>query len=138
MGAPCTKDGRRRRRNQIESALSRAGDRTARDLVKTIGLLGLVGSKHGVETTPGLAALCLGEGVDAAANAFANKSVIVYRKFAQSDRLWDGSDIDIEERLDAHERRLVNHGQGAPCVSADSSRTDILAWIPRLAPISIH
>jgi hypothetical protein len=54
-----------------------------------------------VETTPGLAALCLGEGVDAAANAFANKSVIVYKKFAQSDRLWDGSDIDIEERLDA-------------------------------------
>jgi hypothetical protein len=90
-----------RRWSQIEGILGRAGDDpTATALVKTIGLLGLVASKHGLRITSEFLEVCVDRPVSHALTTLTSKSIIVYRQFAQSYRLWDGSDIDLEERIE--------------------------------------
>lgn len=91
----------------IETALGRVPDNnlTARDLVKAIGLITtvpirqLVASKRTLE-------LVTGPSIDDDISLLSSRSIIVHRRFSDSYRLWDGSDIDIEALIDEARRSV--------------------------------
>lgn len=103
---------------EIESAINQLDDpseMTVR-LIKTIGLLGIVG-----EPIPNLKASeqLLRYALDStqasntefqdALSTLKNRSIVIYRRFNDNFSLWEGSDIDIEERLREAEKHVDTH-----------------------------
>ena len=101
---------------EIESALDRLPDLSAMQvkLIKTIGVLSIVG-----EAIPNLKASenLLRYALDDKTNGFANeferalstlkeRSIAIYRRYNKAYALWEGSDIDIEEKLREAERHI--------------------------------
>ena len=101
---------------QIESAIERLPDPSPMTvkLIKTIGLLGIVGEISGsLKASEALLRYVLGEGtetfqsaVDEPAESFESAlaileqhSIAIYRRYNDAYALWGGSDIDIEARL---------------------------------------
>lgn len=92
---------------EIDDALSQAqDDPNAQDALKTIGLLGLVGESARLPATPELLRLSLTsqagkhDDVGTTLEALQRRRIIVYRRFRRSYRLWEGSDVDVDERLE--------------------------------------
>jgi len=75
------------------------------DLFKTVGLLNWLGEISPLQATEGmiLSALHLPGGDEAALRAglksLQRRSLIVYRRFNETYAVWQGSDVDLEERL---------------------------------------
>ena len=92
---------------EVENAISRLGDATAEevDILKSIGLLGLVGDASRISGSRELIRLALVspsrsvQQVDNALKSLEAKRLVVFRRFRNAYRLWEGSDIDINERL---------------------------------------
>jgi energy-coupling factor transporter ATP-binding protein EcfA2 len=93
---------------EVQTALDRLHDATDVQvrLAKTIGLLQALGPAAGfpASSTVLVAALrgLAGEGeVEAALKELSRRSVVVFRRHTGSYALWEGSDVDIEDRLQA-------------------------------------
>lgn len=95
---------------EIEDALNRlpkeAGELEAR-LIKTIGLLGLLGDQHYLKASEDVLAYALADGsssdadsVHRALECLADWGITVYRRFKDAYSLWQGSDIDLNERFE--------------------------------------
>lgn len=82
------------------------------DVLKTIGLLNWLGEVSHLQVTEAtlLAALRSDERNDAilrkALLSLKNQKMIVYRRFNQTYSIWQGSDVDIEERLEEASRKV--------------------------------
>jgi hypothetical protein len=94
---------------QIDFALSRlskdAGDLEA-SIVRTVGLLGLVGEASGIPASERVIQLAVGDGsaaekgrVSRALEKLQSDSILVYRRFRDSYQIWDGSDLDVGKRV---------------------------------------
>jgi len=95
---------------EIEDAL----DRLPKDsphldgrMVKTIGLLGLLGHQRELKASEDVLAYALSNGDDigdvdvhAALARLQELGIAVYRRFKDAFSLWEGSDIDLDERYD--------------------------------------
>ena len=92
-----------RRWAEVVTAMERLGDATEADLVllKTIGLLNIIGAKGGLKASSEILQLCFDKSVNVAKTikSLSSKSVITYRKFNGEYRVWQGSDFDLEEAL---------------------------------------
>lgn len=96
--------GTHRRWAEVVTALDRLGDAPVAEveLLKTIGLLNIIGAQGGLKASDGVLNLCLGgrkrEGGAAreVAQALINRSIITYRRFNHEYRVWQGSDFDLE------------------------------------------
>src|SRR5262249_323519 len=80
-----------------------------------IGLLQIIGPSSGLQASSGLLKVALkGEATDReiedAIESLSARSIIVYRRHTASHALWEGSDVDIEERLRSA-RQSVEHDQ---------------------------
>lgn len=81
-------------------------------LLKTVGLLTWLGETSHLQATEDalMAALHGAESgaveVRAALQTLRQRSLLVYRRFNHSYAIWQGSDVDIEERLEQAHRRL--------------------------------
>lgn len=92
---------------EVEDALSRLGEASQIeiDVLKTIGLLGLLGDASPLSASKDVLRLALEspdfshEQIDNAVKLLETKKLIVFRRFRNAYRLWEGSDIDIGERL---------------------------------------
>lgn len=94
----------RRRWAEVVTALERVGDASEVDvrLVKTIGLMNIVGAQGGLKPSPELLNLCgCPARVDAGLAALNSKSVITFRRYNGEYRVWQGSDFDLETALAA-------------------------------------
>lgn len=116
LGTALYQDVAGRRWAQVEASLDRMRDGTQLEvrLVKTIGLLTAVGETGKLRATLDVLTLCCSEPtseIDAALKRLVLRKVIVYRSFTDAYRLWEGSDIDIEERLTAA-RAYVDEAKG--------------------------
>jgi len=82
------------------------------DVIKTIGLLNWLGEVSHLQVTEQalLAALRSPEHNDAqlrkVLRSLQSRSLVVYRRFSQTYTIWQGSDVDIEERLEEASRKL--------------------------------
>lgn len=104
-----------RRWAQVETTLERLRDMKPLEarVVKTVGLMAAIGEmgemKPSREVLP-FALLTTKDQVHEALSHLVAKSVVVHRSFLGSYRLWDGSDVDLEEEL-ASGRRQVDTGK---------------------------
>ena len=92
-----------RRWAEVVTALERLGDATEdeAELVKTIGLLNIVGAQNGLKASEGVLTACFGsqERLAIAMDATLRKSVITFRKFSGEYRVWQGTDFDLDTAL---------------------------------------
>ncbi len=96
-----------RRWAEVVTAVERLGDAEVNDikLLKTIGLLNIIGAQGGLKASKELISICLptAEAVNHAIDKLINCSVIQYRKFNAEYRVWQGSDFNLDEHV--HEER---------------------------------
>lgn len=95
---------------EIEDALDRlprTADEVDHRLVKTIGLLGLLGDQRYLKASENvLAVACAAEAHGATAQIrealerLESGGIIVYRRFNDTYSLWQGSDVDLNERFE--------------------------------------
>ncbi|MDD9807340.1 MAG: hypothetical protein OXU34_03575 [Gammaproteobacteria bacterium] len=89
-----------RRWVEVTTALDRLGDAQADDIrvLKTIGLLNVIGSQGEFRASKEVLRLCLPKkgAVDQSIKRLRDKSIITYRKYSDEFRVWQGSDFDIE------------------------------------------
>ncbi|MBV1889295.1 MAG: hypothetical protein KUG67_03520 [Proteobacteria bacterium] len=101
-----------RRWAEVVTAIERLGDapEDQLNLLKTIGLLNIIGIKGGFKPSKALLETCGRNktAVSGALKALSDKSIITYRRFSGEYRVWQGSDFDLEEAL---EEELNNLGE---------------------------
>ena len=92
-----------RRWTEVITALERLGDASGAEiaLLKTIGILNIVGSKGGLKSSKPVLGCCADgkSSYTKALKLLSDKSVITFRKFSNEYRVWQGSDFDLEESL---------------------------------------
>lgn len=99
-----------RRWAEVVTALERLGDAptSEAELLKTIGLLNIIGAQGGLKASNEVLNLCApnvrrnGAGAKAA-RALVQRSIITYRRFNHEYRVWQGSDFDLDTAL-RHQR----------------------------------
>lgn len=92
----------------IETALGRVPDSklSARDLVRAIGLISAVPLHRLVASRRTLSLAGHPTALDNDLQLLTTRSIIVHRRFFNSYRLWDGSDIDIESLIEEARRSI--------------------------------
>lgn len=95
---------------QLETALERLVDPTDLEIriVKLIGFLSAIGDQGEISPRKEVIHFALSQygDVNACLNNLVKDSILVWRSFNNTYRLWDGSDIDIEERLKESNRHV--------------------------------
>lgn len=99
-----------RRWTEIVTALERLGDDNpdAVKVLKTVGLLNLIGAQAGLKASREILNYCLHD-PDAVANALEvlqKRAVLQLRKYNNEYRVWQGSDFDLELRLQEERGKL--------------------------------
>jgi hypothetical protein len=93
-----------RRWAEVVTAMERLGDAPAAEmeLLKSIGLLNIIGAQGGFKASREVVGLCLPTAGAAtrAARSLLDKSIIQYRKFSSEYRVWQGSDFDIDAAVE--------------------------------------
>jgi len=91
---------------EIDQGLSRASNETERRIVKSIGILGVLGEALSLSIDERTLCCALAastktdkEGVLENIENLKRKSVIVFRRYSSSYALWGGSDIDVEQKI---------------------------------------
>ena len=101
-----------RRWVEVVTAIERLGDASEDEvnILKTIGVLNIIGSKGGFKASKAILETCLPKKTAArnAIKALQEKSIINYRRFNNEYRVWQGSDFDLEEVL---QEEVNNIGQ---------------------------
>tara|TARA_R110002072_G_scaffold301164_3_gene480304 strand:+ start:85640 stop:88741 length:3102 start_codon:yes stop_codon:yes gene_type:complete len=101
-----------RRWAEVVTAIERLGDapEDQLNLLKTIGLMNIIGIKGGFKPSKALLGICAPgkAGVSSSLKALQDKSIVTYRRFSGEYRVWQGSDFDLEEAL---EEELNNLGE---------------------------
>ncbi len=83
-----------------------------RDVVKTIGVLNALGEFCHLKATEEIVSLAVsdspkpGNELRAVLQSLKEASIVTFRKFNQTYRIWEGSDVDIEERIAEGERKI--------------------------------
>lgn len=89
---------------QVETSLDKLIDPSPNEvkIIKLLGLLSVIGDNGALRPTKSIIKYCLDfTDLDMKAlDDLMKRSIIVFRSFSDSYRLWDGSDVDIEERLE--------------------------------------
>ena len=101
-----------RRWAEVVTAIERLGDASEDEIniIKTIGILNIIGSKGGFKTSKAIIETCLPKKVKAknAIKDLQDKSIVTYRRFNSEYRVWQGSDFDLEKAL---QEEINNIGQ---------------------------
>ncbi|MCE5327910.1 MAG: hypothetical protein LLG01_16000 [Planctomycetaceae bacterium] len=96
---------------EAEDVLERVDGLTDLDtsLVKAIGVLGALGTFSHLGATKAAIVASIAENgspeVENRLHALSQKSVITFRKFNETYRIWEGSDVDVEERIGEGHRK---------------------------------
>lgn len=107
LGSGLYTQGNAKRWAEVEAALNRLVDSAEIEirLVKTIGLLRVIGDVGNLKPSREMLQFALADGevtsedVNAGLERLQQRSVIVYRRHSESYSLWEGSDIDIDDRV---------------------------------------
>jgi hypothetical protein len=101
-----------RRWVEVQTALERLGDANedARNVLKTIGLFNIMGSRGEFKPSKELLGTVFANKAKLTRliNLLEEKSVINYRKFSREYRVWQGSDFNLEEALATELNNLGN------------------------------
>ncbi len=103
-----------RRWAEVVTALERLSDAPAGEieLLKTIGLLNIVGAQSGLKASREVLALCVGstEAADEVVASLVQKSAVHYRRYSGEYRVWQGTDFDLEAAVAEAADQIGNFG----------------------------
>ena len=91
-----------RRQAEIDDALHRLGNDAPLEqvqMLKTIALFNIVGARGKFAASDAFMASLFGKKTKPALAALRKRSIVVYRKYADEYRIWQGSDFDLEDAL---------------------------------------
>ena len=83
-----------------------------REVVKTIGVLNALGEFCHLNATEDVVSLAISDSTElsgelrAVMASLREASIVTYRKFNNTYRIWEGSDVDIEERVSEGKRKI--------------------------------
>ena len=102
-----------RRWAEVVMALERLGDASIQEtqILKTIGLLNIIGAQGGLKASKEIMALCGDSNeniINHALELLQKKSIITYRKFNAEYRVWQGSDFDLEASVQEQKAQMIN------------------------------
>ncbi len=99
-----------RRWAEVVTALERLGDSEGEveKLLKTVGLLNIVGSQGGLKASTSVLKQCIANKkvFEPALKELTVRSIVQYRKFNSEYRVWQGSDFDLEGRVDEERSKI--------------------------------
>ena len=87
---------------EIDTAIKRLpaeSDGIDEQVLKTVGLLGMLGDQVGLRASAEVVATCIEDGnaADEALERLRQRSILVYRQFRDAFQIWEGSDLDLDE-----------------------------------------
>ena len=96
---------------EVESAMYRLGagaPAAQMEMLKTIALFNLAGARGGFSATPELLGAIIGDlsTTKRVLSALAKQSLIIYRKFSNDYRIWQGSDFDLDTAVEEGIKRM--------------------------------
>ena len=112
-----------RRWVEVVTAIERLGDvkREEIELLKTIGILNIIGGKGGFKASKELlATLFTKSELSKRTKELTDKSVITYRRYNSEYRVWQGSDFDLDAALQEELNNIGNFALGEELNSAKS------------------
>lgn len=123
---------------EIEDALDRlpkdSGELEVR-LIKATGLLGLLGDQREMKASEEVLAYALANGHDVdsddvyrALKRLEDLGITVYRRFKHAHSLWEGSDIDLDERF---EQGLTQIGRSQSLASVLQARGEVKPYVAK-------
>ncbi len=119
-----------RRWAEVVTALDRLGDAPKDEiqLLKTIGLLNIIGAQGAIKASKSLLLHCLPTSIRAerALSELVEKSVVQFRRYSGEYRVWQGSDFDLEEAL-AEARNQIGYVALAESLNKRTSITPVIA-----------
>lgn len=104
-----------RRWAEVLTAIDRLGDASEIEiqLIKTIGLLNIIGAQGGFKASKELLLLCWPrsnkEKLEESLEALQKKSLINYRKYSNEYRVWQGSDFDLDVAVFEQKKLMANY-----------------------------
>ena len=115
----------------IDSALRRcaAGAEIDERIVKTVGLLGMLGDQVGLRASPDVVAASIGDraGATEALARLKSRSLFVYRQFRDAYRIWGGSDLDLDDLIAAAVQQLPADASVAATLQRLTPRAPLVA-----------
>jgi ABC-type iron transport system FetAB ATPase subunit len=106
-----------RRWVEVVTAIERLGDARENEihLLKTIGILNIIGSKGGFKSSKSILEICAPKKsvFTKSIKLLQEKSIVNYRRFNNEYRVWQGSDFDLEAALHEELNNLGNFSLAA-------------------------
>ena len=98
-------------------------------VLKTVGLLGMLGDEVGLRASAEIVAACVGEGgaAERALERLKQRSVLVFRQFRDAFQIWEGSDLDLDDLILRAGGRLPGDFSVAQALQRQAPRTPLVA-----------
>lgn len=79
-----------------------------KEVVKVVGLLSLYGWAVGLDATPNIVRIALGNApaVDEALAYLERSQLVIFRRYSGAYRLWEGSDVDLDEEFERAKHQI--------------------------------
>ena len=117
---------------EIDTAIRRLppeADAVDEQVLKTVGLLGMLGDQVGLRASAEIVAACVGGDGEAerALEHLKQQSVLVFRQFRNAFQIWEGSDLDLDDLVVRAEGQLPNDFSVAQALQRQAPRTPLVA-----------
>ena len=117
---------------EIDTAIRRLppeADAVDDQVLKTVGLLGMLGDQVGLRASAEIVAACVGEGgaAERALERLKQQSVLVFRQFRDTFQIWEGSDLDLDDLVVRAEGQLANDFSVAQVLQRQVPRIPLVA-----------
>ena len=117
---------------EIDTAIKRLppeSDAVDEQVLKTVGLLGMLGDQVGLRASAEVVAACVDDGGAAkrSLERLKRQSALVFRQFRDAFQIWEGSDLDLEDLVLRAEGQLPNDFSVAQVLQRQAPRTPLVA-----------
>ena len=117
---------------EIDTAIRRLppeSDAVDEQVLKTVGLLGMLGEQVGLRASVEIVAACVDDGGAAthALERLKQQSALVFRQFRDAFQIWEGSDLDLDDLVLRAGRQLPNDFSVAKVLQRQAQRPPLVA-----------
>ncbi len=123
------RDGRRWA--EIDSAIRRLppeSDAVDEQVLKAVGLLGMLGEQVGLRASAEVVAACVDAGAaESSLERLKGRSALVFRQFRDAFQIWEGSDLDLDDLVLRAGRQLPRDFSVAQVLRRQAPRTPLVA-----------
>ena len=117
---------------EIDTAIRRLppeADAVDEQVLKTVGLLGMLGDQVGLRASAEIVTACVGKGgaAEHTLERLKQGSVLVFRQFRDAFQIWEGSDLDLDDLVVRAEGQLPSDFSVAQALQRQAPRTPLVA-----------